>query len=101
MKRKSGSDEFLAVASRSIPAESGPITLPTFKKGMKVQLASTQFLHHAYNIVGQRFPKGEIGEVFGQSGQNLVVCFEGESWEVSPDKLRPLTKGIAQRKKRA
>ena len=60
---------------------------------MKVRLSSTEFLHHAYDMVGQTFPKGEIGEVLGQNRQNLVVCFSEESWEVSPDKLRPLEEG--------
>lgn len=100
MKKNGNSDGFLAVASRSIPAESRLITLPPFKKGMKVRLASTQFLSHAYQIVGETFPKGEIGEVIGQSEQNLVVCFAKENWVVSPSKLRPLNNGTAQRKKR-
>ena len=101
MERGILSKGFLAVASRSIPAESGRVTLSPFKKGMKVRLSSTEFLHHAYDMVGQTFPKGEIGEVLGQNRQNLVVCFSEESWEVSPDKLRPLKKDAVRHKKRA
>lgn len=101
MKKAKDSGRFLEEMSVTTPAESGSITLPTFKKGMKVRLSSSACLHQAYRVVVCRFSKGEIGEVLGQHEQDLVVCFKGENWVVSSDKLRPLKEGATQRKKRS
>ena len=62
--KKENSGGCLAVA-RDHTAENWPDLPP---KWMKVRLSSTEFLHHAYDMVGQTFPKG-VGKRLGKTGR--------------------------------
>lgn len=89
MARQKGQEGALVLARRSSPAlKTREMTSGRFKPKNKVRLTSSEFLYSAYNIVGQRFPKGEIGEIIGQGDEGYVVVrFEGEDWEVEESKL--------------